>query len=109
MKSHDNVLSRHSTFDGRFNGLERALSDTSDKQAMEIASLKAAHAKHATESRARDVMHSSIGDRLTQLEKFISETSEKCEQELQGAHSRLEQVHGRLQDERRARELHQTA
>jgi len=106
MKSHENVLSSHSGFDDRFNGLERALSDTSDRQAMEIASLKAAQAKHATEGRARDVMHGSIGDRLTQLEKLISETSEKCEQELQGAHSRLEQVHGRLQEERRARELH---
>jgi len=108
-KSHEDMLGRHSTFDGRFNGLERALSDTSDRQAMEIASLKAGQAKHATEGRARDVMHSSIGDRLTQLEKFITETSERCEQELQDAHSRLEQVHGRLQDERRARELHQTA
>jgi len=109
MKSHEHMLGSHSAVDVRVNGLECALSDTSDKQAMEIASLKAAQAKHATEGRARDVMHSSIGDRLTQLEKFITETSEKCEQELQGAHSRLEQVHGRIQEERRARELHHNA
>ena len=70
------------------------MSDMSEKQAMEIASLK-----------ARDVMPSPIGDRISQLEKLTSEISEKLEQKTQGALSRLEKMHGWLQEEKDKRDM----
>merc|ERR1719362_752912 len=89
--------------------LERMLADSAEKQAAEVATLKAVHAKHATEGRSREAMHTTVTERLAHLERVIGETSDRCDQELRGTHSRIEQVHGRVQEERKARELHHGA
>jgi len=108
-RNQESLYGRHSTFEERMAVLERMLADGADKQAAEVATLKAVHAKHAVESRSREAMHATVTERLAHLERVLGETSDRCDQELRGTHSRIEQVHGRVQEERKARELHHSA
>lgn len=109
VKAHDKLYTHHSTIEDRVNYLEGLVGDSVEKHAMELAQVKAAHAKHATDVKAREAQHSTIEERLRYLEKVIGDSADRHEQELRGAHAKLEQLHGRLQEERKAREQHLNA
>jgi chromosome segregation ATPase len=104
-RAHSAVASLKTTLDDRHNSLqervdylERQLGDSAEKHARELKALKDAHGRHARdlESVKSNTKHASVEERLDYVEKAIGDSADKHAAELAAAHSKLEQMHGRL-------------
>mmetsp|Transcript_181071 Transcript_181071/g.440609 ORF Transcript_181071/g.440609 Transcript_181071/m.440609 type:complete len:455 (-) Transcript_181071:208-1572(-) len=95
----DHREQHHASIQARLNTLENALGESADRQARELETLKGSHSRMFGG-------HATIAERLTFVERQIGESADKQAQELSAAHGKLEQLHGRFQEERKAREQH---
>lgn len=96
------MLKGHATMEERMAYLERALGDSADKHAKEVAALKAAHNSHTEGVRGVATKHNAMQDQMEYLMKAVDDHSErhqshavKLEQMLQkhGEHDRHREKH----------------
>uniref|UniRef100_A0A7S0A511 Uncharacterized protein n=1 Tax=Pyrodinium bahamense TaxID=73915 RepID=A0A7S0A511_9DINO len=106
MKANEKFYTHHATIEDRVNYLESVLGESVEKHNVELAQMRSAHAKHSGDAKAREAQHATFEERLKHLEKVLGDSADRHDQELRGAHAKLEQLHGRLQEERKAREVH---
>lgn len=106
MKANEKFYTHHATIEDRVNYLESVLGESVEKHNVELAQMRSAHAKHSGDAKAREAQHATFEERLKHLEKVLGDSADRHDQELRGAHAKLEQLHGRLQEERKAREAH---
>eukprot|EP00416_Gambierdiscus_australes_P013357 CAMPEP_0171121536 /NCGR_PEP_ID=MMETSP0766_2-20121228/102746_1 /TAXON_ID=439317 /ORGANISM="Gambierdiscus australes, Strain CAWD 149" /LENGTH=673 /DNA_ID=CAMNT_0011584321 /DNA_START=9 /DNA_END=2027 /DNA_ORIENTATION=+ len=109
VKAHEKLHAHHATIEDRVNLLEGLIGDSADKHALELAALKATANKHASDLKARESHHATLEERMRYIEKVLGDSADKHDQELRAAHAKLEQLHGRFQEERKARDQHFSA
>lgn len=115
-----NVHSRHATLEERLEYMEKSVGDSADQHAAELAAahakldqlhnrvkssdalhntlndLKKAHGALSTEKAQLESSHASLNDRVAELERAVSESTEKHAKLLDAAHSKVDQLHGRM-------------
>lgn len=104
----EEVLAHHASLAERVEYLESVTGDSADHK-RDLESIKANHAKHAKDLEALNKVHekhASIEDRLEYIEKTLGDSADRHAQELAAAHSKIEHLHGRMEEERNAREAH---
>lgn len=111
--SHANLSSDKSALDlhharlkERVDYLETMMVDSADHHKKVIEDHKANHAKLANELRAREASHATLSDRMGYIEQRMGDSFEKHAQELAAAVAKMDAVHGRVSEERVAREAH---
>jgi len=100
---------RHASVQERLSYIEKVLGDSVEKHERHMQALeaqKAMHAKLANDVKSKDAGHAGLHERVEQSEKVVRETAERHAQEIAAAHAKLDQLHGKLSDERAAREAH---
>merc|ERR1719277_2459592 len=70
-KEKDKREEHHASVRDLVSYLEGAITDRADQHSRELDEARAAHAKLAGESQARDARHESMADRLVRLEKAL--------------------------------------
>jgi len=103
--------------------IERQMGEASENHSKALESLEAnlrklrcgldeLQSSFKGEKETRDSHHSTVGDRLDYLEKFVSESSDKHDKhskDLETMHGRLKEINGQMGGERLAREQHNAA
>eukprot|EP00913_Durusdinium_trenchii_P035683 g33388.t1 len=82
------------------------MGDSADHHKKVMEEHKANHAKLASDVRAREASHATLADRLGYLEQRMGDSLEKHAQELAAAVAKMDAMHGRVSEERVAREAH---
>eukprot|EP00434_Breviolum_minutum_P006355 symbB.v1.2.005608.t1/scaffold324.1/size254390/5 len=96
----------HATLKERVDYLESMMGDSADHHKKVTEEHKANHAKLANELRAREASHASLADRVGYMEQRMGDSFAKHAQELATAMAKMDAVHGRVSEERVAREAH---
>lgn len=88
--------SHHATLRERVDYLEGMVGSSAEKHFKELEFLKTAHSRLATESKTREAFHATISERVSFIEQQLGDSADQQAQELAAAHSKLDQLHGRL-------------
>jgi len=99
----------HSSVEDRLRFLESVIGDNADKHSKDLEDHRSAHGKAVNDMKALYDKHASTIERLNYLEQAIGDSADKHAQELFAAHTKIEQLHGRLADERSRSEVHSSS
>jgi len=92
---------QQATLKERVDFLETTIGDSVEKHSRALDALRKEQIKLSGDTKVRhsqlDVHHSSVNDRLAYLEKTVGDSAEQHQEELSAAHSKIEQLHGRLE------------
>eukprot|EP00435_Cladocopium_sp_Y103_P019798 s4945_g4.t2 len=108
----------HATLKERVNYLESMMGDSADhhrkaleehkanhaKLSNELRAREANHAKLSNELRAREASHATLADRMSYIEQQMGDSFEKHAKDLAAAVAKMDAMHGRVSEERVARE-----
>eukprot|EP00933_Yihiella_yeosuensis_P034921 TRINITY_DN2841_c3_g2_i1.p1 TRINITY_DN2841_c3_g2~~TRINITY_DN2841_c3_g2_i1.p1 ORF type:complete len:1158 (+),score=286.19 TRINITY_DN2841_c3_g2_i1:162-3476(+) len=86
----------HATLRERLDYIESALGDSADKHNRELENLRADHKRLVMDHKSKETHTVSLGERVSYLEKNIGDSAEQHAQEIAHAHSKIEQMHGRV-------------
>lgn len=98
--------SHHSSVQERLQYLEKIIGDNADKHVRDLDDHKNTFGKAIAESKTLHDRHAGVIERISFLEQAIGESADRHAQELAATHTKLEQLHGRLSDEKASRESH---
>eukprot|EP00435_Cladocopium_sp_Y103_P020197 s4945_g4.t3 len=88
----------------RVNYLESMMGDSADHHRKALEEHKANHAKLSNELRAREASHATLADRMSYIEQQMGDSFEKHAKDLAAAVAKMDAMHGRVSEERVARE-----
>eukprot|EP00435_Cladocopium_sp_Y103_P017415 s4945_g4.t1 len=94
----------HATLKERVNYLESMMGDSADHHRKALEEHKANHAKLSNELRAREASHATLADRMSYIEQQMGDSFEKHAKDLAAAVAKMDAMHGRVSEERVARE-----
>eukprot|EP00931_Biecheleriopsis_adriatica_P025225 TRINITY_DN15541_c0_g1_i2.p1 TRINITY_DN15541_c0_g1~~TRINITY_DN15541_c0_g1_i2.p1 ORF type:complete len:1858 (-),score=462.88 TRINITY_DN15541_c0_g1_i2:61-5634(-) len=96
---------RHATIEERLKYVEQLIGDNADKHSRDLEEHKNVHNKTVGEAKALQEKHAGMTERLNYLEQVLGDSLDKHNQELMSAHAKIEQLHGRISDEKNGREV----
>eukprot|EP00930_Biecheleria_cincta_P083353 TRINITY_DN72938_c0_g1_i1.p1 TRINITY_DN72938_c0_g1~~TRINITY_DN72938_c0_g1_i1.p1 ORF type:complete len:1818 (+),score=410.71 TRINITY_DN72938_c0_g1_i1:251-5455(+) len=98
--------SHHASVQERLQYLEKVIGDNADKHAKDLDDHKNTFGKAMGENKTLHERHAGVTERIAFLEQAIGESADKHAQELAATHTKLEQIHSRLSDEKASRDAH---
>lgn len=101
----EDLHARHMLLGERVDYLEKLLGESAEKHTQEIEKFKAKHAKDLDASASKmQSHHAGLQERLEYLESKICDSADKHAKELSNMHAKMQELHGKLQDEKNHRE-----
>ncbi|CAK9088856.1 unnamed protein product [Durusdinium trenchii] len=101
----EDLHARHMSLGERVDYLEKLLGESAEKHMQELEKFKAKHAKDLDASASKfQSHHLGLQERLEYVEGKIGDSAEKHAKELSNMHAKVEQLHGKLQEEKNQRE-----
>lgn len=100
----EELRAHHMPLTERMDYLETLLGESAEKHAQELETFKDKHAKLDAGANKLCSHHAGLEERMEYLEAKIGDSFDKHAKELSNVHAKVEELHGKLQDQKSTRE-----
>lgn len=100
----EELRAHHMSLTERMDYLETLLGESAEKHAQELETFKDKHAKLDAGANKLCSHHAGLEERMEYLEAKIGDSFDKHAKELSNVHAKVEELHGKLQDQKSTRE-----
>lgn len=100
----EELRAHHMSLTERMDYLETLLGESAEKHAQELETFKDKHAKLDAGANKLRSHHAGLEERMEYLEAKIGDSFDKHAKELSNVHAKVEELHGKLQDQKSTRE-----